>query len=91
MDNDSSHASKRVGRYVEDSDGRIRLHPLPSWSPESNPVEMVWWSLHEAVSRNHECSDLDEMVVFAEHYFKEREPFRLELGGVYERLERSPP
>jgi putative transposase len=91
VDNDSSHTSRRVERYVEDSGGRIRLHPLPSWSPESNPVELVWWSLHEAVSRNHGCSGLDEMVEFAEGYFEEREPFRLKLGEVYERLERSPP
>ena len=54
VDNDSSHVSKRVKDYVEDSAGRVRLHPLPSWSPESNPVELVWWSLHDAVSRNHE-------------------------------------
>jgi putative transposase len=91
VDNDASHTSKRVERYVEDSGGRIRLHPLPSWSPESNPVELVWWSLHEAVSRNHECEGLDDLVEFAKDYFKEREPFRLELGEVYERLERSPP
>jgi transposase len=91
VDNDSSHTSKRVERYVEDLGGRIRLHPLPSWSPESNPVELVWWSLHEAVSRNHECSELDDLVEFAEGYFKERQPFRLELGEVYEQLERSPP
>lgn len=45
VDNDGSHTSKRVEKYVDDSDGRIHLHPLPSWSPESNPVEMVWWSL----------------------------------------------
>ena len=44
-DNDSSHTSKRVERYVEHSGGGIRLHPLPSWSPESNPMELVWWSL----------------------------------------------
>jgi putative transposase len=91
VDNDASHTSKRVERYEEDSGGRIRLHPLPSWSPESNPVELVWWSLHEAVSRNHECSGLDDLVGFAEGYFKERQPFRLELGEVYEQLERSPP
>ena len=59
-DNDSSHASKRVAKYLEDSGGRIRLHPLPSWSPESNPVELVWWSVHEAVSRNHQCAGLDD-------------------------------
>jgi transposase len=90
-DNDASHTSKRVERYVEDSGGRIHLHPLPSWSPESNPVELVWWSLHEAVSRNHQCSGLDDLLEFAGGYFKERQPFRLELGEVYEQLERSPP
>ena len=30
VDNDASHASERVENYVEDSAGRIRLHPLPS-------------------------------------------------------------
>jgi len=91
VDNDGSHISKRVKKYVEDSGGRIRLHPLPSWSPESNPVELVWWSPHEAVSRNHECEGLDDLVEFAEGYLGERQPFRPELGEVYGHLERPPP
>jgi hypothetical protein len=45
-------------------------------------VELVWWSLQEAVSRNHECCGLDGLVEFAEGYFKEREPFRLKLGEI---------
>ena len=91
VDNDASHTSKRVKRYVEDSDGGLRLHPLPAWNPASNPVELVWWSLHEAVSRNHRCKDLSELVGFAEDYLEERQPFHLRLGEDYERLERSPP
>jgi putative transposase len=91
VDNDSSHASRRVEEYVEGSAGRIRVHRLPSWSPESNPVELVWWSLHEAVSRDHGCEDLDELVDFAEGYLEERQPFMLKLGEVYEHLERPPP
>ncbi len=91
VDNDGSHISKRVKRYVEDSGGRVNLHPLPSWSPESNPVELVWWSLHEAVSRNHQCDGLDDLVEFAEGYLKERQPFKLKLGEVYSHLERAPP
>ena len=90
-DNDGSHLSKLVKKYVEDSAGRVNLHRLPSWSPESNPVELVWWSMHEAVSRNHECVGLDELVGFAEDYLEERQPFRPKLGEVYERLERPPP
>ena len=91
MDNDSSHTSKQVRKYVEDSRGRVRLHPLPWWSPESNPVELVWWSLHEAVSRNHQCEGLEDLVELAESYLKERQPFGLKLGEVYQRLERAPP
>ena len=71
-DNDSSHLSKRVKEYVQESAGRIRLHPLPAWSPESNPVEVVWWSLQEAVSRNHGCAGLDDLVEFAAGYLEER-------------------
>ena len=91
VDNDGSHLSKRVKKYVEDSGGRVNLHPLPSWSPESNPMELVWWSLHEAVSRNHECAGLDDLVEFAEDYLEERQPFKPKLGEVYDRLERRPP
>ena len=91
VDNDASHTSKRLKRYVEDSDGGLRLHPLPAWNPASNPVELVWWSLHEAVSRNHRCKDLSELVGFAEDYLEEGQPFHLRLGEDYERLERSPP
>lgn len=79
VDNDGSHTSKRVERYLEDLGGRISLHPLPAWSPESNPVELIWWSVHEAVSRNHECAGLEELVEFAEAYLQEREPFRIKL------------
>jgi transposase len=43
----------QAGRALPGGFGRqkIRLHPLPSCSPQSNPVDLVWWSVHEAVSR----------------------------------------
>jgi putative transposase len=91
IDNDPSHTSGRVEEYVEASGGRVRLYPLPAWSPQSNPVEPIWWGLHEAVSRNHGCEDLSELLKFAERYLKERQPFHPKLGADYERLERSPP
>ena len=88
VDNDGSHVSKRVERDTWMTPGvRIRLHPLPSWSPESNPVELVWWSLHEAVSRNHECAGLDGLVEFAEGLFSKRgNRSGPKLGEVYDQL-----
>ena len=91
VDNDSSHTSRRVERYVKASAERVRLYPLPAWSPQSNPVEMIWWGLHEAVSRNHNCEGLDELLPFAESYLKEKQPFRLKLGADYHTSGRSPP
>jgi putative transposase len=91
VDNDPSHTSGRVKGYLEASGGRVRLYPLPPWSPQSNPVELIWWSLHEAVSRNHACEGLEELLPFAEGYLQQRQPFRLKLGADYRELERSPP
>jgi putative transposase len=91
IDNDSSHTSGRVEEYLKESGQRLRLYPLPAWSPQSNPVELIWWGLHEAVSRNHSCKELSDLVKFAEGYLEERQPFHLKLGEDYRQLERSPP
>jgi hypothetical protein len=48
-------------------------------------------SLHEAVSRNHNCEELGDLVEFAEGYLQERQPFTMDLAADYEQLERSPP
>jgi hypothetical protein len=65
----------------------VHLYPLPAWSPQSNPVEPIWWSLHEAVSRNHNCEQLSELLEFAQGYLRERQPFYPKLGADYEQLE----
>jgi putative transposase len=91
IDNDPSHTSGRVEEYVKGSGERVRLYPLPAWSPQSNPVELIWWGLHEAVSRNHNCKELGDLVEFAEGYLEEKQPFGLKLGEDYKQLERSPP
>lgn len=54
-------------------------------------MDLVWWSLHEEVSRNHQCGGLDDLVECAEGYLNERQPFRLMLGEFYSSLERPPP
>jgi transposase len=91
LDNDGSHRSRRVQGYVEGCRGRIQLHFLPARCPESNPMEGIWWGLHEAVTRNHRCAELEGLLELAERHLGEREPASLHLGRVYRELERSPP
>jgi transposase len=64
-DNAAFHKSRVVQRWVADCEGRVVLHYLPSRAPEENPVERVFWRLHEAVTRNHRCQTINELVAVA--------------------------
>lgn len=65
-------------RYGE----RVELHFLPKYAPECNPVERVWWHLHEEITRNHQCKSLAELVDLVMRWLGEREEFVVE-DAVY--------
>jgi transposase len=69
-DNASFHKPercKKVAQYLADWGHRVVLHFLPTYAPDTNPIERVWWHLHEEITRNHRCRDIDELLdqVFA--------------------------
>jgi transposase len=35
---------------------------LPTYAPETNPIERVWRHLHEEITRNHRCQGIDELL-----------------------------
>lgn len=51
VDNHPVHRSYKVREFVEQTDGKLKLFFLPSYSPELNPDELVWASLKRNVSR----------------------------------------
>ncbi len=53
---------RKVREYLRRWGHRIRLHFLPTYAPETNPIERVWWHLHEEITRNHRCRDIDELL-----------------------------
>jgi transposase len=55
---------------------RVVLHFLPKYAPELNPIERVWWRLHEAITRNHQCKTLEELVALAVAWLADRKRFR---------------
>jgi transposase len=68
-DNASFHNCRPVREYLQRWEHRIELHYLPKYSPETNPIERVWWHLHETITRNHRCRTIEELLQLAYDWF----------------------
>jgi len=60
-DNARFHTSKVVQTYLK-KHPRVRIHYLPKYAPETNPIERVWWHLHDEITRNHTCPNLEVLL-----------------------------
>jgi putative transposase len=69
--------SKAVKAYLADWGHRVVLHYLPAYAPDTNPIERVWWRLHEAVTRNHRCQSMRELLDLTFDWFAIRTHFRV--------------
>jgi putative transposase len=61
-DNARFHDCRAVRACLDRHDGRLVLHYLPKYAPETNPIERIWWHLHETITRNHRCQSLPELL-----------------------------
>jgi putative transposase len=66
-DNARAHDCQEVREYLGRWGHRVKVHYLPKYAPETNPIERVWWHLHEEITRNHRCGNIEELLelVFA--------------------------
>jgi transposase len=69
-DNATFHRSRAVQHYLARWQHRLRLHFLPKYAPETNPIERVWWHFHETITRNHRCRTLEELLSHADEWFQ---------------------
>lgn len=72
LDNYGIHKSRRVLSWLADRGARIRLHFLPPYSPNDNPIERVWQDLHANVTRNHTRRVLHWLLRDAHAWVKRR-------------------
>jgi transposase len=77
-DNARSHKGPRVEAYLAGWGGRAVPHYLPTYAPEADPIERVWWKLHEAITRNHRCRSMDELLALVMAWLEGRQPFRIQ-------------
>ncbi len=82
-DNARSHDCAAVAAYLAEWGHRVAVHYLPTYAPECNPIERVWWRLHEAVTRNHRCPSMEELLDLTFAWLRCRMPFRVQCS-VYE-------
>jgi transposase len=75
VDNYIIHKSKITQKAVEKHGGKIVLHFLPPYSPDENPIERVWWNLHEHVTRNHRARTLEALLEQVMGYVKKYDGF----------------
>jgi transposase len=61
-DNASFHDCRKLADYLKTWGHRIRIHYLPKYAPETNPIERIWWRMHERITRNHRCKDIDMLL-----------------------------
>jgi transposase len=61
-DNAKIHGCAAVRRVLAEHGGRLRVHGIPRYAPQCNPVERVWWHLREEITRNHQCQTLAELI-----------------------------
>jgi transposase len=74
---------RRIAAYLTKWGHRVVLHFLPTYAPETNPIERVWWHLHEEITRNHRCRDIQELLGLVFGWLENRSPFTIE-GSIYE-------
>jgi len=76
VDGHPVHRAKAVQRFVARTDGRLKIHVLPGYSPELNPIEQVW---------NHVKNDhLGRKVIAGPNHLK-----RLSLSAL-RRMQKTP-
>ena len=81
-DNARIHNCQAVQRYRRRWGHRLVLHYLPTYAPETNPIERVWWHLHEEITRCHRCQTMEQLLDLTFAWLQQRTCFTVE-DGVY--------
>jgi len=82
-DNAPFHGSRRVREYLKRWGHRICLHYLPKYAPDTNPIEHVWWRLHETITRNHRCRNIGELLANVFEWIETQRCFYTPALGQY--------
>jgi transposase len=61
LDNVGYHHARLIKDWAEQNKSRIELHFLPAYSPQFNPIEIVWRQAKRAAAHNRHFRHLEEL------------------------------
>ena len=79
VDNYIIHKSKKTQKWLNENP-KFKLLFLPVYSPWHNKIEKLWHALHETITRNHQCKNMDDLLEQVYHFMDTAAPF---LGGKH--------
>jgi hypothetical protein len=68
VDNYGIHKARLTHKTLASLGGRIVLHFLPPYCPDSNRIERVWQDFHANITRNHRCKTMNQLLDQARYY-----------------------
>ena len=71
LDNVPYHHARRLKPVLERYKHRIELIYLPSYSPDLNPIERVWWYMRKKITRNRYVKSLDDRIASFDTFIRE--------------------
>lgn len=89
LDNYSIHHSHQTQLARDALHDKVKFHFLPPYCPDDNRIERLWKDLHDNVTRNHRCADMDELMCQVRAYLNERN-FGYDLIASYSSCESLP-
>jgi transposase len=75
LDNCITHKSRKTLAHLAALDGRVVLHFLPPYSPESNVIERLWKQMHDHVTRNHQHRTIESLLEAVDEFLHAAQPF----------------
>jgi putative transposase len=85
LDNAKFHyQSRALWEFLHEHGDKFVFHFLPKYAPELNPIERVWWVLHEQITRNHQCQSLTELVDLVFAWLADRKRFEISTSAYSE-------
>ena len=77
LDNAKSNKNKKLAEFIKSS--KIRLHYLPPYSPNLNPIERLWKIMREKTLYNRFYDSADLFFDAVRNFFQKTVPKNIEL------------